>query len=63
LPGVDPAEIDLTPEQNGLTVKAERRFVGRADDEWIAAKRPHGAFTRKLFLGETLDAASPARQL
>jgi HSP20 family protein len=56
LPGVDPGKIDLTVEQNVLTIKAERRFEGQENDEWIAAERPHGVFTRQLFLGETLDA-------
>lgn len=56
LPGVDPGTIDLTVEQNILTIKAERRFEGREGDQVIAAERPHGAFTRQLFLGDTLDA-------
>lgn len=56
LPGVDPLAIDLTVEQNILTIKAERRFERREGDEVIAAERPHGAFSRQLFLGDTLDA-------
>ena len=56
LPGVDPGTIDLTVEQNILTIKAERRFEGREGDQVIAAERQHGAFTRQLFLGHTLDA-------
>jgi len=55
LPGVDPGTIDLTVEQNMLTIKAERRFEGREGDEVIAAERPHGAFSRQLFLGNALD--------
>ena len=56
LPGMAPGTIDLTVEQNVLTIKAERRFEGQEDDEVIAAERLHGAFTRQLFLSETLDA-------
>jgi HSP20 family protein len=56
LPGTDPGTIDLTVEQNVLTIKAERRFERLEGDEVIAAERPHGAFTRQLFLGDTLDA-------
>jgi HSP20 family protein len=56
LPGMAPGTIDLTVEQNVLTIKAERRFDGREGDEVIAAERLHGAFTRQLFLGDTLDA-------
>ena len=40
-----------------LTIKAERRFDSQEGDEVIAAERPHGAFTRQLFLSDTLDAA------
>jgi HSP20 family protein len=58
LPGMAPGAIDLTVEQNVLTIKAERRFDGHEGDEVIAAERMHGAFTRQLFLGETLDAES-----
>ena len=56
LPGMAPGAIDLTVEQNVLTIRAERRFDGQEGDEVIAAERPHGAFTRQLFLGDTLDA-------
>jgi len=58
LPGVDPDSIDLTVEQNVLTVKAERRPVvtnGAEGTELLVAERPSGTFTRQLFLGETLD--------
>ena len=56
LPGMDPGTIDLTVEQNVLTIKAERRFEYQDGDQVIAAERPHGAFTRQLFLGDTLVA-------
>jgi HSP20 family protein len=55
LPGVEPAAIDLTVEQNVLTVRAERRFEPRQDDEVVVAERPHGTYTRQIFLGDTLD--------
>ncbi len=55
LPGVDPDSIDLTLEQNVLTVKAERRPVDVDGAEFLVAERPSGTYTRQLFLGETLD--------
>ena len=56
LPGVDLGSIDLTVEQNVLTVRAERpRFTGD-DTELIVNERTTGTYTRQLFLGETLDA-------
>ena len=55
LPGITPESIDLTVEKNVLTVHAERK---RADDdgrEMLVGERPHGTFSRQLFLGESLD--------
>ena len=55
LPGVNPDAIDLTVERNVLTVHAQRQ---RSDDdnvELLIGERPHGAFSRQLFLGDTLD--------
>jgi HSP20 family protein len=57
LPGVDPDGIDLDVERNVLTVKAERRPAAAGEDvEMQVAERPLGAFSRQLFLGDTLDA-------
>jgi HSP20 family protein len=53
LPGIDPDSIDLTVEQNVLTVHAERPAIDAA--ELIVAERPSGTFTRQIFLGDTLD--------
>jgi HSP20 family protein len=55
LPGIDPDSIDLTVEQNVLTVKAERAPLGTDGAEFLVTERQSGSFTRQLFLGETLD--------
>ncbi len=55
LPGVDPSSIDLTVEQNVLTVAATRQRAYGDGDEVLVAERPQGEFTRQLFLGEQLD--------
>ncbi|MGW6442527.1 MULTISPECIES: Hsp20/alpha crystallin family protein [Lentzea] len=54
LPGVAPDAIDLDVERNVLTVKAERRPVGK-DVEMQVSERPLGVFSRQLFLGDSLD--------
>lgn len=56
LPGINPDSIDLTVEQNVLTVRAERTPMAADRAETIVSERPMGTFTRQLFLGETLDA-------
>ena len=58
LPGVEPAAIELTVEQNVLTVRAERRFAPRQEDEVLVAERSQGSYTRQIFLGDTLDSES-----
>ena len=56
LPGVAPDAIDLDVERNVLTVKAERRPTVTGENvEMQVAERPLGAFSRQLFLGDTLD--------
>lgn len=55
VPGVDPATIDLTVEQNVLTVTAQRRRSFADGDEVLVAERPSGEVSRQLFLGEQLD--------
>jgi HSP20 family protein len=55
LPGVDPASIDLTIEQNVLTVRAERPAENTNGVQVLVSERPAGTFTRQVFLGDTLD--------
>jgi HSP20 family protein len=56
LPGVDASSIDLTVEQNVLTVHAERKPPLGGSAEQVVAERSYGVFNRQLFLGDTLDA-------
>jgi HSP20 family protein len=55
LPGVTRDAIELTVEQNVLTVRAERTTLNEDGVETVVAERPAGQFTRQLFLGDTLD--------
>ena len=55
MPGVQAGAIELTVEQNVLTVRAERRPIQADGAQMIVAERPYGTFTRQVFLGETLD--------
>jgi HSP20 family protein len=56
LPGVSADSIELTVEQNVLTIRAQRRTEQVECAEMLVAERPSGAFTRQVFLGDTLDA-------
>jgi len=55
LPGVSAESIELTVEQNVLTVRAERRPEQPEGAEMLISERPAGIFTRQVFLGDTLD--------
>jgi HSP20 family protein len=55
LPGVDPSSIDVSTQQNVLTVSAERHWEAVEGDDVIANERAQGTFTRRLFLGEALN--------
>ena len=55
LPGVSADSIDLTVEQNVLTVHAERKPPVDDAAERVVDERSYGVFSRQLFLGDTLD--------
>jgi HSP20 family protein len=55
LPGTTLDAIELTVEQNVLTVHATRPAMN-GEVELLVAERPAGTFTRQVFLGDTLDA-------
>ncbi|MDA8070841.1 MAG: Hsp20/alpha crystallin family protein [Actinomycetota bacterium] len=55
MPGVDAGSIDVTVEQNVVSVKATRQWDNEAA-ETVICERPQGTFTRELFLGDALDA-------
>jgi HSP20 family protein len=55
LPGIDADSLDLTTEENVLTVSAQRTYEPEEGDEILVSERPQGKFSRQLFLGEGLD--------
>jgi HSP20 family protein len=55
LPGVDSDSIEVTAEQNTVTVRASREWRPQPDEQVIAQERPQGSFVRQLMLGEHLD--------
>jgi HSP20 family protein len=55
LPGVDRESIDVTVDRGVLTVSAKRTEETGADEKLITRERVTGSFTRRLYLGDTLD--------
>ena len=56
LPAFDPGSIDVTVEDNILTVHGERSWEPKEGEEILISERPQGGFTRRIALGEGLDA-------
>ena len=56
LPGVKSEDIDLTVERSELILTATREFTAPEEAEIVRSERKHGTWTRRLHLGETLDA-------
>jgi HSP20 family protein len=56
VPGASADSIDLTVEQNVLTIHAERKPPAGDQAERVVDERGYGVFSRQLFLGDTLDA-------
>ena len=56
LPGVEPDSVDLTVEEDVLTIKAERPAPPQTEGiEPVIAERPYGSFSRQVILGSNLD--------
>ncbi len=58
LPGVDPEHVDLTIENQVLTVTAERPVEETEDVTWLLRERPAGIHRREVRLGDRLDASN-----
>ena len=63
LPGVSQDDVDVTVERNVVTVRASRAPLAQEGDEVIVDERPHGEFSRQLFLGDNLDTTKLAADL
>lgn len=56
LPGISIDTIELTVEDNVLTIKAERPVPATSEAvETLVSERLYGTFTRQMFLGDNLD--------
>jgi HSP20 family protein len=55
LPGVDTDTLEVTEENNTLTVRAQRRAAAPEDSVYLVAERPVGSFARQLVVGDGLN--------
>lgn len=56
LPGVDPKDLDIRVENNVLTIRGERKFEKKVnDDNYLRVERAYGSFTRSFSLSNTVN--------
>jgi HSP20 family protein len=57
LPGIEPADVDISVEDSTLTIRGERKFYQEVDeDSFHRVERRYGAFSRSLSLPQTANA-------
>jgi HSP20 family protein len=56
VPGVDPEKIDVTVDKGVLTVSATREETKTEGENPVVRERRFGSFTRRVRLGDNLDA-------
>lgn len=58
LPGVDPKDVEVSLEQNELTIKGERKRESQArTEQYFARELVYGRFERRFALPEGIDTA------
>jgi len=56
LPDVDPKALDIRVENNILTIRGERKFENRVNEEnYLRVERAYGAFSRSFSLANTVN--------
>ena len=56
LPGIDPESIDVTVDQNVLTVKASRKEEYTEGEKPVIRERVMGSYVRRVRLSDAVDA-------
>ena len=56
LPEVDPKDLDIRVENNILTIRGERKFEKKVnDDNYLRVERAYGSFARSFTLANTVN--------
>jgi HSP20 family protein len=57
LPEIDPKDLDIRVENNILTIRGERKFEKKVNEEnYLRVERAFGAFSRSFSLANTVNA-------
>src|SRR5438093_8879215 len=56
LPDVDPQDLDIRVENNILTIRGERKFESKVNEEnYLRVERAYGSFARSFTLANTVN--------
>ncbi len=56
LPDIDPKDLDIRVENNILTIRGERKFEKKVDqDNYLRVERAYGSFARSFTLANTVN--------
>jgi HSP20 family protein len=56
LPGVDPKDLDIRVENNVLSIRGERKFEKKVnEDNYLRVERAYGSFSRSFSLANTVN--------
>src|SRR5437667_12851728 len=56
LPGIDPKDLDIRVENNVLTIRGERKFEKKVNEEnYLRVERSYGSFARSFTLANTVN--------
>jgi HSP20 family protein len=57
LPAIDPKDLDIRVEDNLLTIRGERKFEKKVNEEnYLRVERAYGSFSRSFSLANTVNA-------
>src|SRR3981189_875838 len=57
LPDIDPKDLDIRVENNILTIRGERKFEKKVnEDNYLRVERAYGSFSRSFSLANTVNA-------
>jgi HSP20 family protein len=57
LPGIEPKDLDIRVENNILTIRGERKFEKKVnEDSYLRVERAYGSFSRSFSLANTVNA-------
>jgi len=56
LPGIDPKDLDIRVENNVLSIRGERKFEKKVNEEnYLRVERAYGSFSRSFSLANTVN--------